>query len=65
MVWYVTTGIIGFTPTKKSDYISDGVTRIFIINCDMSGRVYNKNIPANPSNFEWAYKMESKVDIWD
>lgn len=65
MGWDGTTGIIGFTPTNKSDYISDGVTRIFIINCDMSGRVYNKNIPANPSNFEWAYKMESKVDIWD
>lgn len=65
MGWDGTTGKIGFTPTTKSDYISDGVTRIFIINCDMSGRVYNKNIPANPSNFVWAYKMESKADIWD
>lgn len=65
MGWDGTTGTIGFTPTTKSDYISDGVTRIFIINCDMSGKVYNKNIPADPSNFEWAYKLESKADIWD
>lgn len=65
MGWDGTTGKIGFTPSPKSDYISDGVTRIFIINCDMSGRVYNQNIPANPSDFEWAYKMESKADIWD
>ena len=65
MGWDGTTGKIGFTPSPKSDDISDGVTRIFIINCDMSGRVYNQNIPANPSNFQWAYKMESKADIWD
>lgn len=65
MGWDGATGKIGFTPTTKTDYISDGVTRIFIINCDMSGRVYNQNIPANPTNFIWAYKMESKTDIWD
>lgn len=65
MGWDGETENIGFSTTTKSDYISDGVTRIFIINCDLSGRVYNKNIPANPANFEWAYKLESKEDIWD
>lgn len=65
MGWDGYTGIIGFTPTTKSDYISDGVTRIFIINCDLSGRVYNQNIPDNPSQFVWAYKLETKADIWD
>lgn len=65
MGWDGETENIGFSTTTKSDYISDGVTRIFIINCDLSGRVYNKNIPANPANFEWAYKIESKEDIWD
>lgn len=65
MGWDGETENIGFSTTTKSDYISDGVTKIFIINCDLSGRVYNKNIPANPANFEWAYKIESKEDIWD
>lgn len=65
MGWDGKTTVIGFTPTTKSDYISDGVTRIFIINCDLSGRVYNKNIPEDPSKFVWAYKLETKVDIWE
>ena len=65
MGWDGKTDKIGFTATSKSDYISDGVTRIFIIYCDLSGTVYNKNIPADPSTFEWAYKLETKVDIWD
>lgn len=65
MGWDGKTDRIGFTATSKSDYISDGVTRIFIIYCDLSRIVYNKNIPADPSTFEWAYKLETKVDIWD
>lgn len=65
MGWEGSNKVIGFTATNKTDYISDGVTRIFIINCDLSGKVYNKNIPANPENFEWAYKVEIKPDVWD
>lgn len=65
MGWKGKTSTIGFIPTLKSDYISEGETRIFIINCDLSGRVYNKTYPANPSNFVWAYKLEKDQDIWD
>lgn len=65
MGWKGKTSTIGLIPTLKSDYISEGETRIFIINCDLSGRVYNKTYPANPSNFVWAYKLEKDQDIWD
>lgn len=65
MGWKGTTQDIGFTPSPKTNYITDGISRIFIINCDMSGRVYNKNIPADPVNFIWAYKLEQEEDIWD
>lgn len=61
MGWDGKTTVIGFTPTTKSDYISDGVTRIFIINCDLSGKVYNKNIPDDPSKFVWAYMINANI----
>lgn len=64
MGWDGKTSVIGFTPTTMSDYISDGVTRVFIIKSDLSGKVYNKYIPEDPSTFVWAYKLETKADIW-
>lgn len=65
MGWKGKTGTIGFIPTLKSDYVAEGETRIFIINCDLSGRVYNKTYPADPSNFVWTYKLEEDQDLWD
>ncbi len=64
MGWIGSTKTIGFTPTTKSDNIADGATRVFFIKCDLSGRTYNKYVPANPANFVWAYKCESSEDIW-
>ncbi len=65
MGWDYSTKEIGFSTVGMSDYISDGITRIFIINCDLNGKVFNKNIPANPENFEWAYVLRTKEDIWN
>ncbi|NPD82509.1 hypothetical protein HPS57_11085 [Prevotella sp. PINT] len=59
-----TTGKIGFIPIPTTDYITDGVSRIFVINCDASGIVYNKNLPADPSNFIWAYQLIENSDVW-
>lgn len=55
---------IGFVPYLKTDYIADGVTRIFVIKSDLSGRVYNKNIPANPDDLYWVYELTEPVNPW-
>lgn len=65
MGWKGETSTIGYIPTLKSDYVAEGESRIFIIKCDLSGKVYNQTYPANPSNFIWAYKLEEDQDIWD
>ena len=64
MGWRGTTKIIGFTASPSNDSIADGVTRVFYINCNLSGIAYNKYIPANPTNFVWAYKLIDMEDIW-
>ncbi len=64
MGWSGKTQTIGFTATPTSDYIADGVTRVFYIKSDISGISYNKYIPAVPSNFVWAYKLIDEEDIW-
>ena len=64
MGWYGNTKTIGFSATPTSDYIADGVTRVFYINCNLSGISVNKYIPATPSNFEWAYKLVDTEDVW-
>lgn len=64
MGWYGTTKTIGFSATPSNEYIADGVTRVFYINCNLSGISYNKYIPAVPSNFEWAYKLIDMEDVW-
>lgn len=64
MGWYGTTKTIGFSATPSTDYIADGVTRVFYINCNLSGISYNKYIPALPSNFEWAYRLIDMEDVW-
>lgn len=64
MEWYGTTKTIGYSATPSTDYIADGVTRVFYIKCNLSGISYNKYIPASPSNFEWAYKLIDMEDVW-
>ena len=64
MGWHGNTKNIGFSATPTSDYIADGVTRVFYINCNLSGISVNKYIPATPSNFEWAYKLVDMEDVW-
>ena len=62
--WYGTTKTIGYSATPSTDYIADGVTRVFYIKCNLSGISYNKYIPTSPSNFEWAYKLIDMEDVW-
>lgn len=64
MGWLGTSGTIGFTAEPSTDYVADGITRVFYINCNLAGVSYNQYIPANPSNFEWAYVLSPKVDVW-
>lgn len=64
MGWYGNTKNIGFSATPTSDFIADGVTRVFYINCNLSGISVNKYIPAKPTNFIWAYKLTDPEDIW-
>ena len=64
MGWYGTTTNIGFTATPTSNYVADGVTRVFYIKSSLSGVSYNMYIPAIPSNFIWAYTLIDMGDIW-
>ncbi len=64
MGWSGTTRIIGFTATKISDNTSEGDTRILFIKSNLAGKIYNKNIPADPSNFLWVYTLDPDVDVW-
>lgn len=34
-----------------------GITQVLYVNCDLSGISWNKNIPCNPSDFVWYYKV--------
>ena len=65
MGWLGTTQTLGFSTTITSDYIADGVTRVFYINCNTAGIVFNRYIPANPSNFIWGYVLREKESIWN
>lgn len=62
MGWKGTTKTIGFTASPSNDSIADGVTRVFYINCNLSGVSYNKYIPAVPTNFVWGYILEDEDD---
>lgn len=65
MGWLGTTQTIGFSTTITSDYIADGMTRVFYINCNTAGVVFNRYIPTNPSNFIWGYALIDKGNVWD
>lgn len=64
MGWKGTTQNIGFTASPTTDYVADGVTRVFLINSSLAGVSLNRYIPANPSNFIWGYVLREREDIW-
>lgn len=54
-----------FSVTAVSDTEALGKTRIFVINCDLSGQIYNSQIPVDPNNLMWVYQLDTKVDVWN
>lgn len=64
MGWYVYTTTLGFNVIPVDDYNADGITQVFYIHSNFAGVVYDTYIPANPSNFIWAYKLIDNEDVW-
>lgn len=65
MGWFNSEKKKGFKSESKSEYIDDGVSQILIIKSDVSGKIYNLNLPYDPSTFEWVYKSQSRDDFWN
>lgn len=64
--WIQGSGSFGFWTSPTSDAtIVNGMTKVFFVNCDISGRSLNYYAPNDPKYFVWAYDMIPKGGSWD
>lgn len=61
MGWIQGSNSFGFWPAQTSDAtIVNGLTRVFHVDCDVSGKSLNSYAPNDPKYFVWAYDLIPK-----
>lgn len=66
MGWIQGSKSLGFWTSPTSDAtIVNGMTKVFFVNCDISGKSLNYYVPNNPKYFVWAYDLIPKGETWE
>lgn len=66
MGWIQGSSSFGFWTSPTSDATTvNGMTKVFFVNCDLSGRSLNYYIPNDPKYFVWAYDLIPKGGSWE